>query len=78
MIQNADDAGATEVRFFLDNRTHSSDALLQSNLSAYQGPSLLAFNNAVFADRDWASIQKVCLSELFVSFTSTAYELRES
>ena len=58
MIQNADDAGATIVQFFVDERQHPSDALMKSKLKSCQGPALISANNAVFHDEDWKGIQK--------------------
>lgn len=58
MIQNADDAGATEVKFMLDRREHpcSQNDLLTPELVHFQGPALYAWNNAVFEDDDWEHI----------------------
>ena len=58
MIQNADDAGATEVKFRLDRQEHpcSPDDLLTPELVDFQGPALYAWNNAVFEDDDWEHI----------------------
>lgn len=57
IIQNADDAGATAVHFYLDSRRHGTDYLVEPKLATFQGPSLLAYNDAVFTDDDWQSIQ---------------------
>lgn len=59
MIQNADDAGANEVRFLLDTRQHSTEDLLEDDLSIYQGPALYAWNNAVFKTNDWKHLAKI-------------------
>ena len=59
IIQNADDAGATEVKFFIDERSHGQHNLLHPSLAKFQGPALLAYNNAVFTDEDWTNIQKL-------------------
>ncbi|TMW63551.1 hypothetical protein Poli38472_002492 [Pythium oligandrum] len=59
MVQNADDAGATEVQFCLDHRQHASDNLAYRKLESFQGPSLLVFNNATFTDADFQSIQRI-------------------
>ncbi len=56
LIQNADDAGATEISFLVDWRTHSSESLLSDSLKHWQGPALLAYNNAVFSDQDLDNI----------------------
>jgi sacsin len=58
IIQNADDAGAKQVIFYLDNRDHPTDSLIAQGLKRFQGPALLAFNGARFTTADWESIQK--------------------
>ncbi|XP_036400685.1 sacsin-like [Megalops cyprinoides] len=57
LIQNADDAGATEVVFIHDERAYESQALWTDLLQKYQGPALYAFNNAEFTEQDWSGIQ---------------------
>ncbi|KAJ0094050.1 hypothetical protein Patl1_16358 [Pistacia atlantica] len=59
LIQNADDAGATKVRFCLDRRHHSSHSLLSHSLAQWQGPALLAYNDAVFSEDDFVSISRI-------------------
>lgn len=59
LIQNADDAGATNVCLCLDRRKHGTDSLLSNKLSQWQGPALLAYNNAVFSEEDFASISRI-------------------
>ncbi|KAK4746859.1 hypothetical protein SAY87_025896 [Trapa incisa] len=59
IIQNADDAGASSVRICLDRRSHPSQFLLSASLSQFQGPSLLAFNDAVFTEDDFLSISRI-------------------
>ncbi|KAK1566595.1 hypothetical protein Q3G72_001766 [Acer saccharum] len=59
LIQNADDAGATRVRFCLDRRVHGSDSLLSDGLAQWQGPALLAYNDAVFTEEDFVSISRI-------------------
>ncbi|KAL2081508.1 hypothetical protein ACEWY4_023361 [Coilia grayii] len=57
LIQNADDAGASEVVFIHDERAYEKDSLWSQDLDKYQGPALYAFNNAVFTEEDWHGIQ---------------------
>lgn len=59
LIQNADDAGATKVSFCLDRRTHGVQSLLSNTLAQWQGPALLAFNDAEFAEDDFVSISRI-------------------
>ena len=56
LIQNADDAGATEVKFLIDRRQHPTDTLFQPEMEDLQGPALYAFNNSVFSDEDFQNI----------------------
>ena len=58
LIQNADDAKATVVKLVLD---HRNQATLPEHLvgTSYQGPALLAYNNAAFSDEDWEGIQSL-------------------
>ncbi|KAK7310408.1 hypothetical protein RJT34_07912 [Clitoria ternatea] len=59
LIQNADDAGATTVSLCLDRRSHGRDSLLSDSLAQWQGPALLAYNDAVFTEDDFVSISKI-------------------
>ncbi|KAL2612990.1 hypothetical protein R1flu_024682 [Riccia fluitans] len=59
LIQNADDAGATQVSFCLDRRQHGVESLIYGSLAEWQGPALLAYNNAQFAEEDFASISRI-------------------
>ena len=59
MIQNADDAGATTVWFYVDERQHSTSNLPHRGLAMFQGPALVAANNACFTEEDWKGIQSL-------------------
>ncbi|KAK9808692.1 hypothetical protein WJX72_002029 [[Myrmecia] bisecta] len=59
LIQNADDAGASTVKFCLDFRRHGTGSLAYEKLAQFQGPSLLVFNDGVFSEADFASISRV-------------------
>ncbi|RFU27756.1 hypothetical protein B7463_g8577, partial [Scytalidium lignicola] len=59
LLQNADDAGATAVKFVLDEDTHPTDTLINSHLAQYQGPALLAYNNAKFTDDDFSNLSHI-------------------
>ena len=66
IIQNADDAGATEIKFFLDYREIQTVAPSLSScpdLHLFQGPALLAYNDAGFEEKDWKNIRKLKSSE---------------
>lgn len=59
LIQNADDAGASIVKFLVDWRTGKTDSLFSREMAVCQGPALWAFNNAVFTDNDLENINKL-------------------
>ena len=59
MIQNADDAGASMVQFYMDYRQHGSKGLVKSELKDYQGPTLISANDAMFSKKDWDGIQSL-------------------
>ena len=47
------------MKFFIDERSHGKHNLLHPSLAKFQGPALLAYNNAVFTYEDWTNIQKL-------------------
>ena len=59
LIQNADDAGATEVKFLIDWRHHPTESLIAKELKEWQGPGLIVHNNATFSDEDFDNICKI-------------------
>ena len=61
LIQNADDAEATEVNICYDARTHSKETskLFFPGMSASHGPALVIHNNQVFQDDDFENITKL-------------------
>lgn len=61
LIQNADDAGATEVKFLFDSRDHAfgSTSLIYPDLSKFQGPALYVYNNGLFKEKDWHGIEGI-------------------
>ena len=61
LIQNADDAGATEVRFLYDERTNEDamTCLIDEGMKECQGPALWVYNNAEFRDEDFENITKL-------------------
>ncbi|XP_053401273.1 sacsin-like [Mercenaria mercenaria] len=63
VVQNADDAGATVVKFLYDER-HNSDAkkkekLFSSDLRECQGPALWVYNDSQFTEQDLENITKL-------------------
>eukprot|EP00736_Rhodelphis_marinus_P000378 Rmarinus@m.27629 len=59
LIQNADDAKATEICICLDHRTHGANKLAFPDTNIFQGPALLVYNDAVFTDDDFEGIRNV-------------------
>eukprot|EP00884_Botryococcus_braunii_P020227 jgi/Botrbrau1/6889/Bobra.67_3s0008.1 len=59
LIQNADDAGAREVRFLLDRRTHPANSVLGPNMAQWQGPALCCYNDSIFSPADFQNISRI-------------------
>ena len=59
LLQNADDAEATEMEYVLDTNTYESENLLDPGLAEYHGPALLAKNNSVFRKEDFTSLSSI-------------------
>ena len=61
LLQNADDAGATEVTICYDARKHSVNrkSLIYKGMADCHGPALLVHNNATFTDDDFENITKL-------------------
>jgi len=59
LLQNADDAGASEFALCLDTRQHGREQLFYPEMAALQGASLLAYNNATFTASDFTAIQRI-------------------
>jgi hypothetical protein len=59
LIQNADDAGATEIHFIHDLRQHKTGKLLGPTMAELQGESLIAYNNKPFSQADFENIAEI-------------------
>ena len=59
LLQNADDAGATEVAVYYDTREHDSSNLFFPGMANSYGPALLFYNNAEFTEEDFENITKI-------------------
>ncbi len=59
MLQNADDACATEVHFVKDPRTHPGERVFDESWRPLQGPALCIYNNSPFSETDLEGIQKL-------------------
>ena len=61
LLQNADDSGATEVRFLYDERVNddATTCLIDEGMRGCQGPALWAYNDATFKEEDFVNITKL-------------------
>ena len=61
LLQNADDAGATEMNICYDKRTHTRNrkALFFPGMAECHGPALVVNNNAMFTEEDFQNITKL-------------------
>ncbi|XP_029315235.1 LOW QUALITY PROTEIN: sacsin-like [Cottoperca gobio] len=59
LIQNADDAEATEIHFVWDKRQHGIKKTFGKKWNQLQGPALCVFNNKLFSGADLAGIQQL-------------------
>ncbi|KAL4545625.1 hypothetical protein Ndes2526B_g00282 [Nannochloris sp. 'desiccata'] len=59
LLQNADDAGASTARFLLDRSEWGTDRVMGSKMSSWQGPALMAWNDAVFSPSDVQNIARI-------------------
>ncbi|KAK1273593.1 hypothetical protein QJS04_geneDACA019168 [Acorus gramineus] len=59
LMQNAEDAGASEVVFLLDRTQYGTSSILSPEMAAWQGPALYCFNNSVFSPQDLYAISRI-------------------
>ena len=59
LLQNADDAGCSEIHFILDPRTYQSEKVFSDEWKQLQGPFLLVLNDKSFSDEDLEGIQNL-------------------
>ncbi|XP_073701121.1 sacsin [Garra rufa] len=59
LIQNADDAEATEIHFVWDKRKHKTNKIFGEKWELVQGPALCVYNNRTFSDADLQGIQQL-------------------
>eukprot|EP00794_Sanderia_malayensis_P013600 gene13600-15012_t len=61
LIQNADDAEATDVKLLYDERENEKyrSRLIDPGMKDFQGPALWAYNDAVFSKLDFENITKL-------------------
>ncbi|KXJ07518.1 Sacsin [Exaiptasia diaphana] len=60
LIQNAEDAGASEIKFLIDHHYYETTNLQYPELKKFQGPALYAYNNAKFTEGDWKGLGMLC------------------
>ncbi len=59
LVQNADDARATEVHVVFDRRKHPCKSLWSPSMEALQHEAILVFNDKEFLEKDFENITKV-------------------
>ncbi|XP_057820319.2 uncharacterized protein LOC131033191 isoform X2 [Cryptomeria japonica] len=59
LVQNADDAGASEVCFLLDKTQYGTSSILSPQMADWQGPALYCYNNSVFTAQDLYAISRI-------------------
>ncbi|KAG7223047.1 hypothetical protein INR49_015936 [Caranx melampygus] len=62
LIQNAEDAGATEVKFMYDETEYGVESLWSPDMAQHQATALYVYNDAVFTVEDWNGIQEIARS----------------
>ena len=86
LLQNADDADASEVVFLLDRRHHPKGSIMfyepgagggeqlppvEKGLEQWQGPALLVFDDKPFRAEDFESLQTPANSAKKTDYTKT-------
>ncbi|XP_059447074.1 uncharacterized protein LOC132178626 isoform X3 [Corylus avellana] len=59
LVQNAEDAGASEVTFLLDKTQYGTSSVLSPEMADWQGPALYCFNDSVFSPQDLYAISRI-------------------
>lgn len=59
LLQNADDAGATEIVFIMDYDTYPNENVFDERFRPLQGPALCVYNDSSFTTSDLKGIQKL-------------------
>ena len=59
LLQNADDAEATEICFIKDPRQHPDERVFEDSWKPLQGPALCVYNNKPFTEADIKGIQNL-------------------
>ncbi|XP_047319790.1 sacsin isoform X2 [Impatiens glandulifera] len=59
LVQNAEDAKASEVIFLLDTTQYGTSSVLSLEMADWQGPALYCFNDSVFSPHDLYAISRI-------------------
>ena len=59
LLQNADDAQATEICFIKDPRHHPNEKVFEDSWKPLQGPALCVYNNKPFTNADIEGIRNL-------------------
>ena len=59
LLQNAEDAAASEVIFLLDKTQYGTSSVLSPEMADWQGPALYCFNDSVFSPQDLYAISRI-------------------
>ena len=59
LIQNADDAKASIVKFLITTKQHKTNSLLSKSLEEWQGPSLIVYNDSKFTSSDFYNLSRI-------------------
>ena len=59
LLQNADDAQATEISFIKDPRNHPDERVFEDSWKPLQGPALCVYNNKPFTNADMEGIRNL-------------------
>ncbi|KAG0476068.1 hypothetical protein HPP92_012909 [Vanilla planifolia] len=59
LVQNAEDAQASEVVFLLDKTQYGTSSILSPQMAEWQGPALYCFNDSVFSSQDLYAISRI-------------------
>lgn len=59
LVQNAEDAKASEVIFLLDKSQYGTKSILSPGMTEWQGPALYCFNNSVFSQHDLNAVSRI-------------------
>lgn len=71
LIQNADDANATVVKFVISFKQHGKSSLLGQKMSDWQGGALYCYNDATFSAQDFENLSKIGQASKIEKLTTT-------